>query len=912
MPTQHPDRRLGLLAAAAFVAVSGHAALAAEPADEALISSGPIAHLREDDLLLFAVDLDGLTLTDSMAAYGDPNDPLIPMGELVRLLDLNLTVSPGDRRITGTIGEAQRPLTVDLVNGVARVGGREVALSDQDVAVTPGEIYMRASAVARLLPVKVAADAEALTIKLTATEKLPIQARLERLARLRDLRPDVEGGGDAMHVANPYRLISPPAIDVSASTARDTRPPNDPRRYDIRIAGDVARMGFQGYVGSDDNGRPTSARVLLERHEVQGGLLGPLNATSFTIGDTYSPGLAIGPRSVAGRGFAFTTAQLAQQSVFNRIDLRGELPLGYDVELYVNDILRSGQRTPVEGRYEFLGVPLVRGINVIRIVMYGPRGEREEQTRVINVGGGQLKPGQTTLDFGVVQQDRTVITFHGRDGIPSTQPGEGGWRVVANAARGINDQLTVLAGAAYYPVDDRTRRALLMLGARTSWRGFSVQADVAGDDQHGQAVALGLAGQPWGISVVARHAEYRGGFVDEANPATQPGKPLTRHSELTIDTSIHPGGRSIPLSMRAQRDQYDDSTVALFAAARASSVLGKVLVSGGLDYRRDDGPSLPKQEQLTGVFAASTFAAYRWQLRGALDYEILPEARASALTITADRALTERTALRFGLGRTFGEEKITSFQAGAIFRLPRGDLAISGDYSMPDDNWRIGLQLAFGLVFDPLEDHYTMTRPGVASGGSVALQAFVDRNGDGVFEPGEPPVSGVVVSGGERPVTTTLNGQAFVTGVGSAPLGQVQVSLDEIDNPYIQSPPHAVEFEPRAGNVLFVPYPLTPTGEVMLRVMYQQDDGRLVGISAVQVTVTREGGGPPVPGSTEFDGSVDFENLPAGTYRLDLDPEQAQKLHMRLKKPVTFTVSPDGGYLADIKAEVVFDRSMEQ
>jgi hypothetical protein len=33
---------------------------------------------------------------------------------------------------------------------------------------------------------------------------------------------------------------------------------------------------------------------------------------------------------------------------------------------------------------------------------------------------------------------------------------------------------------------------------------------------------------------------------------------------------------------------------------------------------------------------------------------------------------------------------------------------------------------------------------------------------------------------------------------------------------------------------------------------------------------------------------------------------------MKLKKPVTFTVSPEGGYLADIKAEVVFDRSTDQ
>ena len=907
MPIQRPRKRLGFVAAV-VVAASSQTAFA-EPATEATASSGPIAHLRDDDLLLFAVDLDGLTLTDSLAAYGDANDPLLPMGELARLLDLNVTVSPGDRRITGTIGEAQRPLTVDLANGVARIGGKDVPLTGQDVAVTPGEIYMRASAIARLLPLKIVSDPEALSIKLTALEKLPIQARLERLARLRDLRPDVGGVDDALHIPNPYRLFTMPAVDVSASTARDTRPPNDPRRYDIRVAGDLAWMGFQGYVGSDDNGKPNTARVLLERHEVKGGLLGPLNATSFTIGDTFTPSLAIGPRSVGGRGFAFTTAPLAQQSVFNRIDLRGELPLGYDVELYVNDILRSGQRTPAQGRYEFLGVPLVRGVNVIRIVLYGPRGEREEQTRVITVGGGQLKPGQTTIDFGVVQQDRTVITFNNA-GVPS--PAEDGWRVATNVARGITDQLTVLAGAAYYPVEDATHRALLMLGARTSWRGFSIQADTAADNRKGRAVALGVAGQPWGISVVARHAEYSGGFVDEANPAIQAGKPMVRHSEITIDTNIRPGGRSIPLSLRGQRDQYESGASALFAAARASSVLGTVLVSGGLDYRSDDTPGVPKQERLTGVLAASTFAAYKWQLRGALDYDILPDARASALTLTADRALTERTALRFGLGRTFGDDATTSLQAGAIFRLPHADLAVSGDYSMPGDDWRIGLQLAFGLAFNPIEQHYEVTRPGPASGGTVALHSFVDRNGDGVYQPGEPPVPGVVVSGGEKPVTTTINGQAFVTGIGAAPVAQVQVNLDEVDNPYLQAPPHAVEFQPRAGNVLVIPYPLTPTGEVMARIMYKQDDGRMVGLSAVQVIVTRESGGPPVTGSTEFDGSADFENLPAGTWRLELDPEQARRLHMSLKKPVTFTVSPDGGYLADIKAEVVFDRSASQ
>jgi hypothetical protein len=117
---------------------------------------------------------------------------------------------------------------------------------------------------------------------------------------------------------------------------------------------------------------------------------------------------------VAGRGISFTTAPLEQASVFDTIDLRGELPIGYDVELYINDVLRSGQRAPVQGRYEFLDVPLVRGINLIRIVSYGPRGERSEQVRVVNVGGGQLKKNQTTIEVGLVQQERPLFSLNRR------------------------------------------------------------------------------------------------------------------------------------------------------------------------------------------------------------------------------------------------------------------------------------------------------------------------------------------------------------------------------------------------------------------------------------------------------------------------------------------------------------------
>jgi hypothetical protein len=47
-------------------------------------------------------------------------------------------------------------------------------------------------------------------------------------------------------------------------------------------------------------------------------------------------------------------------------------------------------------------------------------------------------------------------------------------------------------------------------------------------------------------------------------------------------------------------------------------------------------------------------------------------------------------------------------------------------------------------------------------------------------------------------------------------------------------------------------------------------------------------------------------DVPPGTYRLVLDPEQAGRLRMRLKEPVTVQVLADGNPTPDATAEVLF------
>ena len=856
-------------------------------------------------LLLLMVQLDDLTLTDGLAAYGAPDDPLLPIGELSRLLELDIDVSPAQGRVTGSLGEARRALLVDLATATARLGAAEQKLGPEDVALTQTEIYVRASVLEKLLPLKFMVSASALTMKVLPLELLPIQGRLQRLQRAQQATTD-PNANKALRVADPYHLFTPPSFDIALGLGAQTARPQRPLRYDIRMGGDLAYAGLQAYVGSDESGRATTARVLLERRSLDGHLLGPLHATSIGLGDVFTPNLAIGPRSFAGRGVALSTVPLDQTYVFNRIDLRGELPLGDDVELYVNDVLRGTQNTPQQGRYEFLNVPLTQGVNVVRIVTYGPRGQRSEEVRVINVSGGLLRAGQATFEFGAVQQDDPLFPLRSQGPVLFDR-GTGKPRVVASFNYGVSQYLTLTAGASRYSDRQGIERSLFDTGLRSSIAGFATQFDLAADDQHGRGASLGIAGRVLGANAIFRHSEYQGGLLDENNPEADVDRPLDRRSELTVDQNVRLGERVIPLSFRVIRDAYADRGVTTIGSARGSAALGSILYSTGLEYERSTRPGRDGgDDHLRGYFAGSTFKNFRWQVRATLNYDIVPDYRVTLFNVTVDRAITDTWSLRFAANQRLDFPRGTELALGSVTRTRYGDLALTGEYDTANDSWRLAAQMNFGLGFNPQTRGYEFTRSGPGSGGSVLFHAFSDTNGDGVYQPGERPVENVILEGGERVSRTAKDGTAYLSGFGATPTARVLVGLSEIDNPSVKAPPAAVEFAPRPGGVTRIEYPLRPTGEVLVNISLRRPDGKLVGLSATRVRLVDDKG-LALEATTEFDGSASFLEAPAGVYRLELDAEQAARLRMRLAAPATVVIRADGEATPDIRAEVVFD-----
>lgn len=865
-----------------------------------------------EDLLLFSVQLNGTTISEALTAYGDPTDPLLPLGELTRLLELPLDIDVANGVASGRIGEGQRPITIDLKSGQALIGGKIVALIPPDSLVTESDIYLHASLVAKLLPLKISSIADEMILTLEATEKLPLQAQRERLARMAGLAGQPEAQDDAMHVATPYRWISAPAFDFTSELGYNSEGTSGAgrtvTRFEGRVAGDLLKAGFNAWIATDDRGDPVSARLAFTRRSEDGRLLGGLGGTSASVGDVFTPPQVIGARSLGGAGFVFSSSRLDEASVFQRINLRGELPLGYDAELYVNDILRSAQRgSGAQGRYEFNDIPLVRGRNALRVVLYGPRGERIERTRVINVGGGQLAAGRTTIDLGVVSQDRTVIDLSDAN-LSGFSKGKGDLRATFNIAHGITEHLTVAAGLSRFTDFGGVSHTVGSVGTRNSLLGLAVQTDLASDFAGGRAVSLGLAGRIKGVSFLGRHVEYGRGFADEANTAFDPSRPLRRYSEVVFDLAVPlPGSIGLPVSGRFDRAEFIDGGQTLSARARTTANVGQTLLAIGADYsRRTQGAFA--DTRINANFGAMRLIDYKWQLRATADFRVKPGARLETLGFAADRAIGERYSLRLGATRNFGGND-TALQAGFTARLPMATATLGGDWSTGQNRWRVGLQLNFGIARDPLKGRYRMTPPGPANGASAALLAFIDANANGHRDDGEEAVSGVLVQGGGLKAVTDDQGRAFVTGLGDGTTTSLRADISGTDTMFVAPPPQTIQFAARAGGIARIDYPLVPTSELVTRIRFRSRDGSLGGLSAVKVRLVSPKG-EVAHGMTEFDGTVVFDEVKPGKYAIEIDADQAARLGMHLKEPIFAVIGADGRGV-DVSGEVTFNEPVK-
>lgn len=868
------------------------------------------ALFTDDDLLLFAASMDGHELSGALAAYSSRAGLYFPLGELARLLDLAIVVDSPARRADGWFLSPDRHFLLDLPTGRASSDGKNVAVSDTQATFHRDELYVRADLLQGLLPLTLKINKSDLSVNFIPLEQFPFQVRQVREARQLSMRSG-QSVEDIVRIPGSYEWFSPPSVDASFGSGYGGSDQGRQSPWDLRLGGDVAYTGMQLFAGSDTQGDLTNVRTLFERKDPDGKTAGPLGATRSNAGDVYTPSLPLGMASKGGRGVMMTSSPLDQASVFSTTDVRGELPLGYTAELYLNNVLRGSQSQPVRGNYEFLDIPLTYGVNLVRLVFYGPRGERSEEVRRINVGSGQLQAGRAIFSAGIAEEGIPLFDINDVADNTAGNSGLGTSRMVGSFAYGLSNAITLTAGIGQHTPNStfsNAERRLLSGGLLSSVAGFGVAINAANDNLGGRAYSGSLGGRVFDVSLLARHSEYSGNFVDEHQYRDLFAlSPLSSSSELTADWSLpFPFLElALPMSVRTQQSQFVDGADRLVVESRVSAAVRRYLLSTSWqfeDYRPATGES---RRSTYGTIDASTLVWDRWQIRAAARFSALPATQLDAASILFDGMLTERKSLRFGVLRQFGATPVTRLQAGTNWLLPKHNISLSAEYAIETKEARVLLHMAFSSVFDPLSNRYRAVRPGAAAGGNVVLQAFVDANGDGVRQSDEEPVPGITAQAGIWPATSGADGTLLLTGLGDSAYARIHVDPGTIPDPYLTAPANVMEITPRPGEVRIVNYPLRITGEAAFRLMFNQPGQSPRGLSAVQVQLVSDTGEVVAEGRSEFDGILILDRLPTGSYSVRIDPDQSERLQLKLAQPVALTISPQGGYLGEIAVDVM-------
>ncbi len=821
-------------------------------------------HASADDALLFDVRLGQYRLGDGVRGYETPGGACVDLADTIMALDLPIRLDKKLRRATGWAFSESRTLVIDREAGTEQIMNKSARLAADAVYDTPEGWCVNTGVLSRWLGVSLGADQANALLIIKSDSKLPVELALERQARAS--RVAQTGSFDLKslpHSSAPFKGIRVPSIDavVNIGGLRDRHRAKSGQlnaSYELYAAGEVGPIAYNARLSSNRHGVPESLRVQAYRTDPDSKLLGPLRATTVAAGDVSGATTALVAQSGAGRGAMITNRPVERRDSFDRTDFRGELPSGWDAELYRNGQLLAFATNRADGRYEFLDVPLLYGQNRFEVILYGPQGQVRREQKAIPVGIDSIPPRKTFYFASFNQEGHDLIGL----GVP-TRFGRQGWRGTFGLERGF-DAKTSLAGYAHSLVlDDGLRHNFGELALRRAVGPTLVELSGAFASDGGAALRAQVLGEFKGTYFSLESINARGGFRSDRIL-----KDVTGIHTLSVDQGLTLGRTIVPLHVDARYTTRATGVSSLNATARASLGFGRMNFTGELDWRRDSGRNgNGSNDDVTAALLANARFG-RVRLRGETRFRIAPTAGLESSTLIAewsaggdgiDRGNDWRAEIGYD-----GPLRRGRAGFGYIRRFEKFALTASVE-GATDGSIAAGLNLAFSLGPDPRrQGSIRLTSERLATQGQVAALVWRDLNGDGVRQASEPVEHDVQLSAGRVPVRTLTDKTGQVVIDALEPFQPVLIGIDasSLPDPLVQPSTSGIVVTPRPGVAVAIELPLVSAGEID-GTLVRSGGATLEGVDLELVDVEGR-----VAGRTrsEFDGFFLFEGVPYGRY----------------------------------------------
>ena len=835
------------------------------------VQAGAGGQANDDDALVLELRSGRYRLGDTLRGYQTPQGVCVDMADLIQAMNLPVRLDKKSRRATGWIFAEDETFVLDRDSSSVQNVNRSRALSEADLRDTPEGWCASLTALSGWFGVTFRPDLSNLAVVIETDRKLPFLEAIERRSRAARLRPTAFNFDLAQmpRAELPYKAWRTPAVDVMASAAWRTTPSGGSARemrYEAYASGEVLGASFDARLTSNAEAVPDSLRLRAYRTDPDGGLLGPLKATQIAAGDVESFAGALTGQSAVGRGVFVTNRPVTRSSRFAVTALRGELPAGWDAELYRNGQLLAFQASRADGRYEFPDVELRFGENRLEVVLYGPQGQVRREMSSYPVGAESIPAGQTHYWAGALEQDRNLIDFGRKVVDPLT-----GWRWGVGVERGIDKRTSIGLGAQSLVLKG-TRRNYLEATLRRAMGPMLVELAGAQELGHGsgraiQAQALGRIGR---FNIKADAIWVDGGYESEVVSARQ-----SSEFGLSADTQLRLGGTPVPIQAGLRSSTARDGTKVTEWLTRASLLTRRLSLTAELVLRKSHGPKADERNDglRLNLLANATIGGVR--MRGNAKFRLSGmEKGFESFEVIGEKSINSRSDLRASVNyqasnRTFG------FGLGYVRQFERFSLRADAN---ADSRGAVGLGLSLAMSANKL-----------ALFGEAAVTVFRDENGDGLRQPGEEPVEGVEIDAGGALVQrkTDRSGRTLIDGL--RPFTNVLVKVDpgSIEDPLLLPKDKGVVLVPRPGVTAESALPLAPTRE---------GEGTLLGSDGevregASLELVNPRGQIVAQAVSEYDGYFLFDRVPYGEYRLQLSRASAEALGVRAQTGVSLKLN---------------------
>ncbi len=801
-----------------------------EPSEEKDEVTDPSSHLEtktleqaqadlyafEDDEtydLILAVRRKGEIISQEIIGFQKGFTYYLPVRGFAQVIKFPTEANLAQGTVSGTFFNNQNTYSVDANRGTFTVRGETFDLPEgsyfiKDLGQNIGDIYVTPEIINQLWPIDAEIDFSELAIIIKTVKLLPYELEIERKKRQDRLegREGEDAGPQFEFIPNNYKLLGKPIFNISEATSWSEDNSKFLSSINVSGRGDVfgtsADYTTNTIYDSEEGYDLTNARLRLTRQNLGDGSL-PFGLKMVQLGDVAAKPSPLISKFFSGRGAYLSTSTRPTNQRFDEITVDGTAQPGWETELYRGTQLIDFGFVDETGRYQFDNIPLNFGKNEIKVVLYGPQGQIEEQVKTYQIKRTQLRPGETTYEASVLDLGRPLIDV--RENKPKKFKNS---TKFIRVNRGLTHWLTGFATLTRTPEPNTTEdNTFVTLGGEFNALGGTGQVELYKEADGGTVYDARFSTQFAGINT-----GFRSTFLNdfESTEASFGQNRKTFEGEFRAAKSFNLGFGSLGLNLDTRHTRRANDTRTTRSGFSQSLSTNGFGASNAFSTNHIDG----KHQTSDGTFSVNTHISNQWKLRSSLDYNIHPKADLELSRF--DLSYDDNNKFSASLEARQGLKEEGTTQLGVSANYDFDKFLGSADVDWDSDiGFDLMLRASTTLGPDAEDGSYIFTTSYKGHNTALKIRLFHDKDSDGEYGEGDEPVEGGKVFVNQNKTTPSdSNGIIELLGAGPPGLVNVRVDQESLPNPFLTSIKEGYSTVLRLRSKPFIDFALIDTGSI--------------------------------------------------------------------------------------------------